>query len=695
VELTESLLSKAAGWDVMKRARAYLAQGQVLSSYWAPPLLRGVVQAGDMSFRASMVIKSEIDIENLCTCRDAREWGKICAHVVGVGLHWLKAQQPETGTSPAARPSSSIASVPAPPPKKVSALRRDPAGEPAELFVILPPNLDQALARGKVMLVLESKWSGGRCPLNMLPKHRAYAFSSADQAILERIEALADGETPAVMQIPGKDFISLLPLMADYPNITLGKAQQVTVTKAAVKLPLRVRLEDNGEIVLSLKGSGVPWVQCEDWVWQNNSFQPLGLPSAIREVVRAPVRVSRAQVPQFLNQLWPQLQAGGAIETNFKLEDFTLEPQTPRFMLELKGGLGQLSGLLQCGYGSRIMTVGVTASDEAVWLPDPEVPTRYSTRNLDAERAALARLQHQGFTGPDSQGKLQLLGQNAVLNFFAREFSKLQREWTVTLEERLERSTSQNIERIEPQFQITPSGVQWFDLGVVFSSTGGQTFSSADIQRLLLSGQGYTRLKNGKMAVIDTGAVEELQEVLRDCAPQQHGQGYRINNTQAGFLDSTLRQNDKWRVQAPAAWRDRAAKQSGEAKLECPPLEDLETVLRPYQKHGVAWLHFLRENQFGGILADEMGLGKTLQTLAFLRTVRRQTSGLPPVLIVCPTSLVFNWVAEAKKFTPSLKVLPLQGPERQARFADIPHQDLVVTSYALIRRDAERYRELE
>src|SRR5512137_1796414 len=92
VELTEAMLSKAAGWEVMKRARAYLAQGQVLSSYWAPPLLRGVVNAGEVSFRASMVIKNEIDIENLCTCRDAREWGKICAHGVGVGLHWLQSK---------------------------------------------------------------------------------------------------------------------------------------------------------------------------------------------------------------------------------------------------------------------------------------------------------------------------------------------------------------------------------------------------------------------------------------------------------------------------------------------------------------------------------------------------------------------------------------------------------------------------
>jgi SNF2 family DNA or RNA helicase len=306
------------------------------------------------------------------------------------------------------------------------------------------------------------------------------------------------------------------------------------------------------------------------------------------------------------------------------------------------------------------------------------------------------------------------------------------------------------VERIEPQFRIS-SGIQWFDLGVVFAASGGETFSAGDIQRLLLSGQSHTRLKSGKLAIIDTGAVEELQEVLLDCAPQQHAHGYRINNVQAGFLESTLRQHGDWRVQAPTAWRERAAQQHGEAKLECPPLGHLETVLRPYQKQGVAWLNFLRANGFGGILSDEMGLGKTLQTLAFLRSfghalarsseresVSIQTAGeaslsstrgegrgeearknhalgdfekpeftraeagrlltsaaTNPHLVVCPTSLVYNWVAESKKFTPDLKVLALQGPDRHALFEHISAHDLVVTSYALIRRDAERYRGLE
>ena len=705
VELTEALLAEAAGWDVMKRARAYLAQGQVVSSYWAPPLLRGVVQTDGMTFRGSLVIHNSVDLENLCNCREAREWGKICAHGVAVGLHWLQTQKIESAPAPAK-------TSPALPVKKTPALLRAATGEPAELFVILPPNFDQALARGKVMLVLEAKWGGGRCPLNALPKGRTFAFSSPDNAIIEQLEILTNGETPALLQMDAKDFAALIPLLVDHENITLGKSSTVTVTKKPLKLPLRATLAANGEIVLALKDRPAALVMAGDWVWQNNSLQPLGLPAELKEVLRAPVRVMRTQVPQFLSQHWPQLSAAGGVEANFKLDDFSLEPQSPRFLLALKGGLTQLSALLQCAYGARIMTVGVTAADENIWLPDPEISTRYSTRDFNSERAALSRLQRNGFSAPDANGKLQLAGQNAVLDFLAREFPKLQREWRVTLDEQLENRTLKNLERVEPQFQITSSGVQWFDLGVVFATSDGEKFSAAEIQRLILSGQNHTRLKNGKMAVIDSGAVEELQEVLLDCAPQQNAAGYRISSQQASFLEATLRQHADWKVQAPTAWRDRAAKQSGEAKLECPPLGNLENVLRPYQKQGVAWLHFLRANGFGGILADEMGLGKTLQTLVFLNSLRSAERGVRnnlqassaaiprsalriPHLIVCPTSLVFNWVAEAKKFTPELKVLALHGPERHARFDDIATSDIVVTSYALIRRDAEKYRGLE
>ncbi len=695
VELSEALLSKAGGWEAMKRARAYIELGQVLSSHWAPPLLRGVVQGEQVSFRASMVIKSDVDVENLCTCRDAREWGKICAHSIAVGLHWLDAQKPSAG------PPKGLA-VPPPragfaqqeqQPRHRSSLSLDSNGEPATLRLVFPPNLEPALARGKLMLVLEAHWDGGRSPLNAMPRGRSFAFSEQDAAVIQRLEVLA-GDTPSMLQLDATEFAKLLPLLVSHPHMTLGKASAVNVTTSPYPVPVKAELLPDGQIRLSRQGGSTDLLRAGDWVWNKGSFQPLNLNPALAQVLKEPVVIPRSQVPVFLSRQFPgMLQAG--LQASFKLEDFSLEPQAPRFLLELKGGLAQLTALLQCAYGPRIMTLGVTSTDEDLWLPDPTHPTRYSTRDLAAERSALGRLQRQGFSGPDSQGKLLLQGQNAVLNFFAREYPRLEKEWSVSLEERLERSTQNNLERVQPRFEITSSGVQWFDLGVVFATNDGQTFSQADIQRLLLSGQSHTRLRNGKIAIIDTGAVEELQEVLLDCAPRQHAQGYRISSAQAGFLDATLRQHGNWKVEAPSVWRERAAKQSGDAQLTCPRLGDLETVLRPYQKQGTAWLQFLRDNQFGGILADEMGLGKTLQALAFLRAVREGQPGMPPALVICPTSLVFNWVAEAARFTPSLKVLALHGPDRHALFADISKHDLIITSYALIRRDSEQYQEYE
>ena len=117
----------------------------------------------------------------------------------------------------------------------------------------------------------------------------------------------------------------------------------------------------------------------------------------------------------------------------------------------------------------------------------------------------------------------------------------------------------------------------------------------------------------------------------------------------------------------------------------------LKAQLRPYQQQGLSWLCFLRRFGLGGILADDMGLGKTVQTLAFL--LNQQEAGLlkHPALIVCPTSLLGNWAQEAARFAPSLKVLTLYGPKRQALFDQLENYDLIVTSYPLLVRDLAYY----
>src|SRR5688572_8922695 len=94
VTLNEQFLAKIAGWDVIKQARAALAGGRVLSSNWTPPVLKGVVQEGPTSYRAGLVIKDSINIDNLCTCRAAKAWGTMCVHSIAVGLHHLQGSAP-------------------------------------------------------------------------------------------------------------------------------------------------------------------------------------------------------------------------------------------------------------------------------------------------------------------------------------------------------------------------------------------------------------------------------------------------------------------------------------------------------------------------------------------------------------------------------------------------------------------------
>jgi superfamily II DNA or RNA helicase len=117
------------------------------------------------------------------------------------------------------------------------------------------------------------------------------------------------------------------------------------------------------------------------------------------------------------------------------------------------------------------------------------------------------------------------------------------------------------------------------------------------------------------------------------------------------------------------------------------PPKTFKASLRSYQTDGLAWLDFLRGAGFGGVLADDMGLGKTVQALAFLTREKAEGRLDKPALIVSPTSVLPNWQAEAQRFAPHLRVLPLRGLDRKAQFGEIATHDLVLTTYPLLARD--------
>jgi len=167
------------------------------------------------------------------------------------------------------------------------------------------------------------------------------------------------------------------------------------------------------------------------------------------------------------------------------------------------------------------------------------------------------------------------------------------------------------------------------------------------------------------------------------------GDTLRVSRFDAPRL-AELNDTSRWQFKGQGdilALADQLRAAQGITSIDSPA--GLRLELRDYQKEGLAWLQFLREQNLSGILADDMGLGKTAQTLAHLLLEKEAGRLDRPALIVLPTSLIFNWKHEAARFAPDLSVLSLHGPERKGRFAEIPGHDVILTTYPLLWRDAD------
>ena len=193
--------------------------------------------------------------------------------------------------------------------------------------------------------------------------------------------------------------------------------------------------------------------------------------------------------------------------------------------------------------------------------------------------------------------------------------------------------------------------------------------------------------------------IGAMVDLLTDPHRQQNQGLLRLGAWEARRLDA-LRASllESHRVGAHNAWQlegdlglaslAKRLKALGAPQAVAAP-EGLQVQLRPYQLEGLAWLQYLRLHHLGGILADDMGLGKTAQALAHVLTEKHAGRLDLPVLAVLPTSLIFNWQAEAQRMAPGLRLLTLQGPQREALFDQMPSHDLVLTTYPLLWRDMD------
>ncbi|MCX7432074.1 MAG: DEAD/DEAH box helicase [Planctomycetia bacterium] len=239
------------------------------------------------------------------------------------------------------------------------------------------------------------------------------------------------------------------------------------------------------------------------------------------------------------------------------------------------------------------------------------------------------------------------------------------------------------------------SGIDWFELSAAIDF-GGVTADLPALLEALAKGSRSVELSDGSMGILPESLAAQIEPMA--VLAQKHDGRLRYGRIQMALLDALLAGQPQSQVDE-AFERIRDELSRGERPEAEDEPEGFQGTLRHYQREGLGWLSFLERMGLGGCLADDMGLGKTIQVLAMF--IRRQTmlttGGIAhrPSLVIVPKSLVFNWIEEARKFAPSLRVLNYTGNTRVDEAGSLADHDIILTTYGTLRRDIINHREIE
>ncbi|MEB3902481.1 DEAD/DEAH box helicase [Pseudomonas putida] len=367
-------------------------------------------------------------------------------------------------------------------------------------------------------------------------------------------------------------------------------------------------------------------------------------------------------------------------------------------------------GLLASGNDEKPLNRLVGETSQRIHRqPQAEQAIRKTLRGLGFKPAT-----RQSKALPDSAGEMFQLADDEAWLLFAREGLPRLRQagWEIDIPRDFAFDL-QDIDEWYATLDETP-GHEWFDLelGIVVD---GQRHSLLPIMLQLLRSSPellrpseLARRSDDEHLLIDLnrgrqdtpalrvalpyGRVKAVMGTLGELYLHEHagGPSLRLDRADAARLNDIDHLPLRW--EGGEHLRDLGRRLRDARDLQVEPPKGLNAALRPYQQQGLNWLQALREMGTGGILGDDMGLGKTLQTLAHLLLEKENGRLQQPALAVMPTSLVPNWLDEAQRFAPGLRVLTLHGPGRSKHFNTLLDYDLVLTTYALAPRDLEHLR---
>jgi SNF2 family DNA or RNA helicase len=227
--------------------------------------------------------------------------------------------------------------------------------------------------------------------------------------------------------------------------------------------------------------------------------------------------------------------------------------------------------------------------------------------------------------------------------------------------------------------------IDWFDIKAIIKF-GDYKVPFYYLKNLILKKQKEFKLPNGEIAIIPDEWFTKYSELFAFMDGVDDDDDHKLKKHHVALVQELSEDS-----LAKVTMNRKLAQLRNFDHIEEYALPvDFKGTLRPYQHAGYNWMHFLNNYKFGGCLADDMGLGKTVQTLAFLLSQKNADPAIKNTsLLVVPTSLIYNWELEARKFAPTLKLHIYTGTNRDKNTEKFTKYDLIITSYGIARLDEE------
>lgn len=718
------------GTASFKRGDVYYRNKKVAFTEYSPKSCRAVV-SGTEDFYVKLEQESSGSIKASCTCPKLASFQKDCQHVAAV-LIALSNHQRE-GTTPHTKDKNQTSIVnkelteelltlfnqkPSPSIGKKRHFEDRELVEATFICKLVPNEKNQWMVAIQVIVgqtkvqkireFLKNIRAGNKYMLShfVLYDPSLQCFFMEDDAVFRQLFHILDDEEAYLntqkrdkseddtdlLMLPPASWETLLPILARAPSVKFlnenNTLNKLDVSQGPLSIQFHVVEDRNKGYQLKINGlhhlimltsyhlvsSGEKLIRLQ----QEDFIRLVELKNMLDATGTNQIPVPNEQISLFLEKVIPGLKRLGKVNLPYSMtEEWKKTP------LKAKLYLDRVNNRLLAGLEFHY--------DQIVINPLENRPIKtFVMRDKEKEDSILQMMEGSSFARNDS-GYL-LYNEELEYEFLYKVLPKLQKLVQIYATTAVRNRMFKGHPRPKIRVKAYKDRMNWleftFDLDSIPQSQIKEVLAALEEKRK------YYRLKDGSLLSLETSEFEVLRKFLYALPEELNNfeDGVQVSPIQGLRLIESVDNQEVFTIEESFRKFLKDIEHPEHLNFKVP--QQLDPIMREYQKHGYNWMKMLSNYGFGGILADSMGLGKTLQSIAFilseLSVIRHKKT---PVLIVCPSSLTYNWLSELQKFASNVQTVIIDGSvkERTRIMKEALKKDVMITSYPLLRKDSKWY----